>query len=116
MVRVRPGEPWHSDFPETFGDQQLTGTDSHHPVLIAPVSSAFSVQCSVFGLERRCEHETEHRYQSSFFPILGQLSFAAVLLVGGNNALDERMADNVPPGEFHDRNPVDVAQSAVSFQ
>ena len=36
VVRVRPAEPPRSGFPKAFGDQQLAGTDSHHPVLIAP--------------------------------------------------------------------------------
>ena len=38
VVRVRPGEPRRNGLPEAFGDQQLAGTDSYHPVLIAPQS------------------------------------------------------------------------------
>src|SRR5207244_10652771 len=40
---------------------------------------------------------------------------AAVFLVGADDALDERMADHVVPGEFDDGDALDVFQRVVRF-
>src|SRR5262245_1410498 len=47
---------------------------------------------------------------------LGRIAFAAMFLVGGDDALDERMADDVTFGELNDGDAFHVLESPVRFE